>query len=295
MIDDQNKWDDLTELEKANPNIGVSIQPSYLINEIAIAKGSRSKLTEFMTKYCNVKQNASTAFLDFETVDASKGKAIRAEDFRGCYAVAGIDLARTTDMTAAVVVIEKDGKLHVLAHFWMPTERLPLAIEEENIDYRVWIERGFLSLSGQNAVDYRDVAAWLRDLIRKHVWILKVGYDRYSAQTLIQDLRGDFQCDDVFQGTNLTPIINQLEGDLLDGKIDTGDNAMLRAHLMNAATKNEEGGRRRLIKIQSRAHIDGAAALLDALTMRDKYAAEIGPLLKNGGRKNAQERKAEPV
>lgn len=142
-----------------------------------------------MTKYCNVKQNASTAFLDFETVDASKGKAIQAEDFRGCYAVAGIDLARTTDMTAAVVVIEKDGKLHVLAHFWMPTERLPLAIEEENIDYRVWIERGFLSLSGQNAVDYTDVAAWLRDLIRKHVWILKVGYDRYSAQTLIQDLR----------------------------------------------------------------------------------------------------------
>lgn len=295
MIDDQNKWDDLTELEKANPNLGVSIQPSYLINEIAIAQGSRSKRTEFLVKYCNVKQNASTAWLDFEAVDASKGEAIREEDYRGCYAVAGIDLARTTDMTAAVVVIEKDGKLHVLAHFWMPTERLPLAIEEENIDYRVWIERGFLSLSGQNAVDYTDVAAWLRDLIRKHIWILKVGYDRYSAQALIQDLRGDFQCDDVFQGTNLTPIINQLEGDLLDGRIDTGDNAMLRAHLMNAATKNEEGGRRRLIKMQSRAHIDGAAALLDALTMRDKYAAEIGPLLKNGGRKNAQERKAEPV
>ena len=31
------------------------------------------------------------------------------------------------------------------------------------------------------------------------------------------------------------------------------------------------------------AHIDGAAALLDAMTVRQKYYAEIGAQLKNGG------------
>lgn len=285
MIDDQGKWDDLTELEKANPNIGVSIQPSYLINEITIAQGSRSKRIEFMTKYCNVKQNGSAAWLDFQTVEKTKAAGIRLEDFARCYCVGGLDLARTTDLTAAVIVIERGGKLYAFAHFWMPKERLAAAIEEENLDYTAWLDRGFLSLSGENAVDYRDCFAWFRGLVERYkIYPLKIGYDRYSAQALVQDMRAyGFHMDDVYQGTNLTPIINGMEGDMLDGKIITGENAMLRAHLLNAAVKNEDGDRRRIVKIQSRAHIDGTAALLDALTMRDKYAAEIGPQLKNGG------------
>lgn len=285
IVDDQLKWDDLTELEKANPNLGVSIRPSYLIEEIAIAQGSRSKKTEVLTKYCNVKQNASTAWLDFATVENTKRDGLRLEDFRDTYCVAGIDLARTTDMNAAVIVIERNDTLYVFAHFWMPRERLEIAIEEENIDYKLWIEKGFLSLSGENAVDYRDVESWFISLIEKYqIFPLKVGYDRYSAQMLVQDMRAyGFHMDDVFQGTNLTPIINGMEGDLLDGKICTGENAMLRAHLLNTAVRNEEAGRRRIEKIQKRMHIDGTAAILDALTVRDKYWGEIGEQLKNRG------------
>lgn len=39
MIDDTEKWNDINELKKANPNLGVSITVDYLLEEIAIAEG----------------------------------------------------------------------------------------------------------------------------------------------------------------------------------------------------------------------------------------------------------------
>ena len=68
MIDDIDKWNDINELRKANPNLGVSIPVDYLLEEIAIAEGSLSKKVEFITKYCCQKQNSSTAWLSTQTV-----------------------------------------------------------------------------------------------------------------------------------------------------------------------------------------------------------------------------------
>ena len=63
IIDDVEKWDDIKELMKSNPNLGVSVQPDFYQEEIAVAKGSLSKKIEFLTKYCNIKQNSSVAWL----------------------------------------------------------------------------------------------------------------------------------------------------------------------------------------------------------------------------------------
>ena len=52
MIDDVEKWNDINELRKSNPNLGVSITVDYLLEEIAVAEGSLSKKAEFLTKYC---------------------------------------------------------------------------------------------------------------------------------------------------------------------------------------------------------------------------------------------------
>ena len=39
MIDDIEKWNDLEELRKSNPNLGVSVSREYLLDEIAVAEG----------------------------------------------------------------------------------------------------------------------------------------------------------------------------------------------------------------------------------------------------------------
>ena len=52
QIDDLDKWNDINELRKSNPNLGVSVSVNYLLDEIAVAEGSLAKKAEFLTKYC---------------------------------------------------------------------------------------------------------------------------------------------------------------------------------------------------------------------------------------------------
>lgn len=284
MIDDVSKWNDINELKKSMPNLGVSVSVDFILEEIAKAEGSLSKKAEFLCKYCNIKQNSSLAWLPAEAVDKISGDPIRPEDFRGCYCVVGIDLSQTTDLTAALAVVERDGVMNVFAHYWMPSEKLETRTAEDGVPYSAYIQRGFLSLSGENFVDYNDVKAWVDSLIMDYeIYPLKVGYDRYSSQYLVKDLEAaGYQTDDVYQGDNLWPVLQEMEGQIKDQRIRIGDNDMLKSHLLNAAIKMSiERGRGRLVKINQRARIDGVAALADAMTVRQKWYEEIGYQLKN--------------
>ena len=289
MIDDVEKWNDINELAKSNPNLGTSVSVSYLLDEIAVAEGSLSKRAEFITKYCNIKQNSSLAWLSAQTVEKASGAPLRLEDFRNSYAVLGIDLSQTRDLTACVCVVEKDGELYVFAKFFLPTERIDEATERDGVPYQAYIQRGILQPSGDNFVDYHDVFNWCRQLVEEYqILPLKVGYDRYSSQYLCgpngELTNYGFHCDDVFQGENLYGIIQETEGLLEDGKIHIGDNDLLKIHLLNSAIKmSTERGRGKLVKVNPSAHIDGTAALLDAMTVRQKWWGDIGTQLQNRG------------
>ena len=286
MIDDPEKWNDINELQKSNPNLGVSVSVDYMLEEIAVAEGSLSKKTEFLTKYCNLKQNSSSAWLSVQDVERCCGKPLRLEDFKNSYAVAGVDLSQTRDLTSCCIVIEKDGELYVFSQFFLPRERIDEATQRDGVPYGIYIQRGILQPSGDNFVDYQDCEAWFRRLVEEYqIYPLQVGYDRYSAQYLVQSMKAyGFQMDDVFQGENLWPVLQEKEGLFADGKVHIGDNDLLKMHLLNSAIKmSNERGRGKLVKVNPTLHIDGTAALADAFTVRQKWAAEIGDQLKNEG------------
>ena len=283
-IDDVDKWNDINELRKANPNLGVSVSVDYMLEEIAIAEGSLSKRREFICKYCNLKQSSALAWLEFQAVERCMGAPIALDRLKSSYCVGGVDLSQTTDLTAACVIVERSAQLYVFSHFWMPEARLDKGTEEDNVPYRAMIKNGWLSLSGENYVDYRDVTAWFRELVEKYeILPLQIGYDRYSAQYFVEEMkRYGFHMSDVRQGTNLTPVIRELDGLIKDGTIHFGDNALLQAHLLNSALKtDEEAQKMRLVKITPTARIDGMAALLDAVCVRQAFYSEIGGQLKN--------------
>ena len=290
MIDDIGKWNDQEELKKSNPNLGTSVPWSYLQEEIAVAETSISKKVEFLTKYANVKQSSSLAWFSAQTVKKAFRNNFTLEDFRNSYALGGIDLSQTTDMTSACVLIEREGKIYVFSHFWLPSEKLVEATERDGIPYQVMVERGLLSLSGDNFVDYRDCYTWFTKLIEEYqIYPLMVGYDRYSAQYLVQDLESyGFHMESVFQGFNLTQIEDNLEGLLKNGTLQCGDdNDLLKIHFLDSAQQLESNTnahpRKKLVKINRRAHVDGVAAILDALCMRQNHWADLGDRLKNEG------------
>ena len=198
--------------------------------------------------------------------------------------MAGIDLSQTTDLTAAVVIIEKDGELYVFGKFWLPSQKIDEATLRDGLPYALYIERGLMETSGENFVEYSDCYKWLTSLVEEYeILPLMTGYDRYSSQYLIQDLTAyGFRVDDVFQGDNLWGVLQEMEGLMKDGKVHIGDNDLLKVHLLNAAIKMSiERGRGKLVKINPTAHIDGVAAMADAFCVRQKWFAEIGEQLRN--------------
>ena len=283
QIDDLDLWNDINELKKANPNLGVSVSVNYLLEEIAAAEGSLSKKSEFLTKYCNIKQNSSLAWLPSELVTDASGDKLSLEDFRNSYCVGGIDLSQTRDLTACCVVIEKDGELYVFAKFFLPVEKIEEATQRDGVPYNIYIQRGLLQPSGENFVDYQDCYNWFVQLVEEYqIFPLQVGYDRYSAQYLIKDMEHyGFHCDDCWQGENMYPCIQEVHAQLEDRKLHIGDNDLLKMHLLNSAIKmSTERNRGKLVKLSPNLHVDGVAALLDAFAVRQKYA-ELREQLRN--------------
>ena len=284
IIDDVKKWDDIDELKKANPNMGVSVSEDFFLEEIAIARNSLSKRAEFFTKYCNIKQSSTQAWLPYDVVDAVTGEELRLEDFRSSYCVGGIDLSQTTDLTACCVVIEKAGKLYTFAKFFMPENKIEELQERDGVPYRLYVTMGLIQPSGENYVDYNDCFEWFRMLVEEYeILPLQVGYDRYSAQYLVQQMEQyGFHMDDVYQGENLTPVIHECDGLLRDKTLLLGTNNLLKSHFLNVGMKqNEETRKIRPVKIDPRCHIDGFVAVIDALTVRQKWYDQIGDQLRN--------------
>ena len=289
-IDDPEKWNDIAELAKSMPNLGVSVSVDYMLEEIAVAEGSLSKKAEFLCKYCNIKQNSSSAWFDASTIKKVFGWNYTLEDFRDTYCLGGIDLSQTTDLTACCALIERDGIIWIFCQFFLPGEKLEEATARDGIAYSAMIERGLLQLSGDNFVDYRDCYRWFTDLIEKYqIYPLQIGYDRYTAQYLVQDMEQyGFHMESVFQGYNLTGIEDDLEGMMKNGQIRCADdNDLLKLHFVDAAQQMETGtsahARKKLVKMSKNAHVDGVAAILDALCMRQNHWAELGDQLRNEG------------
>ena len=289
MIDNAEKWDDLEELEKSLPGMGESVSREFIQREIVIAHESISKEIEFKTKYCNLKQNLSTAWLRAEDINKMFGWRKPMEELKGKYCVGGIDLSQVVDLTAAGFICEIDGILWTKAHFWIPKNRLEEATKRDGIPYEIYIRKGFLSLSGEEHVDYTDVLHWFMDLIKVYkIYPLMTGYDRWSAQELIQAMMAKhFQCDSVSQGFNLSNVSDTFESLLREGKIrDMDDNDLLKIHLADSAMKMENAAdrahpRKMLVKISSKAHVDGTAMLLDAMAMRVFKWDKLGSRLVN--------------
>ena len=291
MIDDPDKWDDINELRKSLPGLGESVSVKFILKEIDTAHESISKRTEFLTKYCNIKQNSSQAWLTAQDVrkcfvdEDGNPNSRTLEDFRHSYALGGIDLSLAVDLTAAVIVIEKAGISWFFTQFFMPENKVDEATARDGLPYRIYQQRGLLTVCGENTVDYHKVHEWFETLERKYeILPLKVGYDRYSAAYLVQDMQADgYDMESVSQGSNLTGVLIDMEGMIKDGRLRcANDNDLMKVHMLDSALKFEEGtNRRRLIKINPRGHIDGMAALSDAICMRHNYYEEMAGQLAN--------------
>ena len=177
----------------------------------------------------------------------------------------------TTDLSCASLLIRKPGTetIYVLQQYFLPQTRIEF-LEEKNTNeapYRVWAERGLLTICEGNRVNFSDVTAWfvkMRDVHR--IDPLKIGYDRALAGYWVEEKKNNnFTMEQVAQGPfTWSQPMREMGAALGAHIVNYNNNPMLKWCLSNTAVKKSGLNNIQPVKITDKRRIDGAVSLLNA-------------------------------
>ncbi|MGI5949722.1 terminase large subunit [Peptoniphilus sp.] len=277
-LDDRKTWTDESTWMQANPGLGTIKKTDALRDKVNKAKANSKLVKNLLTKDFDIPETTSEAWLTFETLDNRDTFDIA--KLKPRYCVGGIDLAATTDLTCATIVFKlpDDEKTYVKQMYWLPGDLIEIRSQEDKIPYDVWEERGLLRRSGTNKVNYKDLTKWFLEVQNEmDCYIFKIGYDRWSATYLVDELIQYFGKTvpvPVAQGAKtFSNPMKRLESDLRVKKINYDNNPITKWCLSNAAIKTDTNDNIALVKTSNpRRRIDGVASLMDAvIALEENY------------------------
>ena len=217
-----------------------------------------------LCKDFNIKQLESGAWLTFD--DLNNEEKFNLSDLKDSYAFAGVDLSSTTDLTAAVLVVEKNKKKYVIPHFFMPSDVLKKRIEEDQVPYDIWVQRGFITLTEGSQNDFSLVTDWFKKMLREYeIRPLWVGYDPWNSQYWVDEMEEyGFTMEKIRQGVyTLSEPMKQLEADLKNKVVIYDNNPILKWCFANTQAKVDVNGNIQPCKLNSKyKRIDGCVALI---------------------------------
>jgi phage terminase large subunit-like protein len=182
---------------------------------------------------------------------------------------AGLDLSTKLDMTALVLVaLDGTGTFNVLPFFWLPKDNIQDRPNQESAKYRMWAEKGLLTLTEGNVVDFAAVRQRLNELRDDAGLRIKgVAFDPWSATQLAQQLTEDgFQMVEVGQTfRHLSEATKELQACVVQGNVRHGGHPVLRWMADCMTVKTDINGNVRPVKpdrLKSSKRIDGIVAAI---------------------------------
>lgn len=278
-LDDISEWTDYAAWQKANPGLGSIKDFATLADNVAKAKREAKFLPTLLTKDFNVRQTSTGSWLTFQDVDDHR--LIDMAAMRDTYAIGGVDLSSTTDLTCATLLVEKGDNLFVIQRYFIPEYQVERKVIEDKVPYDIWIQRGLVTACPGSKVNYSDVTAWFVRMREEYsICPLWIGYDSWGSQYWTDEMKSNgFQMEVVRQGAQtMSQPMKELAAEFKGKRIIYNSNPILKWCLTNTQVKVDENDNMRPVKGKnSKMRIDGAVALIDAyvvyLNHRDDYRA----------------------
>lgn len=268
-LDERNEWTDEAAWMKANPALGTVKKIDELARKVAKAKDNPYLVVNLLTKDFNVPQSSVKAWMQLEQI--TNNATYDFEEVKPRYAVGGVDLSSTTDLTAACMLWydRVTGEHYCKIMFWIPENLVEKKIHEEKIPYDVWIDQGYIRTCEGNQINQQDIVEWFKEMQYEHdVYWYKIGYDEWSASHFkhaMEDEFGEQVMTVVRQGKKTLSAPMKLLGAMLERKeLNYGNNPVLKWNLTNVSIDIDKNGNIQPDKTSQRKRIDGFAALLDA-------------------------------
>ena len=275
-LDERKEWVDEKAWKKANPGLGTIKKLDNLQSKVNKAKANPLLVKNLVCKDFNIRETTGESWLTFE--QANNEAKFDIKELKPRYGIGGVDLSSTTDLTSACILFQVpgDNNIYVEIMFWLPEELLEQRSKEDKIPYDIWKDRGLLRTSQGNKVHYRDVVTWFKEMMEeKDIYLYKVGYDSWSAQYFVEDMKANFgqeSMEAVIQGKKtLSSPMKNLGADLSSKKIIYNNNPILKWNLTNVAIDIDKNNNIQPMKSSNqKKRIDGFAALLDAYVVYER-------------------------
>lgn len=278
---EQEVWSDEATWIKSNPTLGIVKRWDYLHEQVDAARRSKADRMFTLSKDFNFKVSNSEAWLLNEMLLYSRVYDL--DDFRGSIVLGGVDLAETTDMCSAKILMMKpnDPTKYIHQMYWIPESKLEKSDDKEaGAKYAEWSRQGLIRITEGNEVDTTKIADWFAELYKQHgIRLFKAGYDqRFSKEFLKRMDDYGFEYEMIYQNRFvLSSPMRLVEADLRDQSIAYNDNPIDRWCLQNTSVQVWDTGHIMPIKIKGQAarRIDGTLSLIMCYEMLRRYRTEM--------------------
>ncbi len=278
---EQEVWQDERTWQKSNPTVGIVKRWDYLREQVDAARRSKADRMFTLSKDFNFKVSNSEAWLASEILDYSR--VYNLDDFRGSISLGGVDLAETTDMCSAKVLLLKpdDPVKYIHQMYWIPESKLKMSDDKESgAKYEEWARQGLIRIVEGNEVDVSVVADWFAELYKDHrIRTYKVGYDQRFAKDFLKRMdEYGFETEMIYQNRYvLSNPMRLVEADLRDQLIAFNDHEIDKWCLGNTSVQVWDTGHIMPVKIKNQANrrIDGTLSLIMCYEMLRRYRTEM--------------------
>ena len=284
-LDDEDDWEDTSMWGKANPNLGVTMEMDYLLQEFNQAKNSPSQIVNFQTKNLNVWTQSSAVWIKDKDWLSCPGE-IDLELLKGASCYGGLDLAKTIDINSLCLLFpnpeakREEMDFKALWWYWIPEDKV--LNNRDNINYTQWVSENWVEVTPGREVDYQYIIKRIADLHTVYN-IYDIAYDNYMANSsIVQELEKQHSIimTRLPQGFKyLSEPTRFIENLVVGRKINHGSNPVSRWMCQNVELQQDPEGNVKMSKSRSKNKIDGMYALADAIavwqTDLDNGLAEI--------------------
>ena len=286
LDDDDDPFEDESCWVKANPLLGVSIQPEFVREQVAEARGMPSK--EAMVRrlhFCEWTE-AEGGWMN-RTVWESCEADLKLEDYQGEECYGGLDMSYTSDLSAfAVVFPTGPDTFDAFVDFWKPKDGLTKAIKSDKVPYDLWVKNGHLNLTDGQVIKLGPIAQRMTEYADR-CDLRSIAYDRYRHRELADDML-DLGIElpmtehpQGFRRVSDNPLwmprsFQELENAIIEGRIRICANPLMRWNVASAVVRNDPAGTDNRIfdKRKSTARIDGVVALAMALGVATSHTPD---------------------
>ena len=292
-IDDTDNWqkDGEKALKKANPNWGVSVEPSTILSLYKEALINPQAENNFLTKHLNVWCNSNQSFFQMVKWRKCYRPDLELADFQNCPCIYGLDLATKTDMVALIRLFwrsEKNSKGEEQIHYYVfPEFFLPEATihTSRNSQYEGWEKQGLIHATEGEVVNMVDIEQYIIHDTQQYD-VLAFAYDPWQATQLAQNLMNEgLPMVEIRMTTyNLSEPMKQVQSLVYQKRLHTDGNPILEWHASNVIAHTDANDNIFPRKEQNANKIDGIVALIMAmnqaifLNVEENYSGAVSDI-----------------